>query len=478
MLTQYGIRHGRAGSILFAISLAAACLFSFLCPASPLTFKEAVEGMKARNESLMAAQDEIAQRDAERAAAKGLRLPKVELDLKRYQLNDPIELGTDLIGLGFIPYSLTVQNERFTKGEIEVTMPLYTGGRISAANHAAAARQTEARAQGSMTEEQLLTELAQRYYGLQLARRARDVQSLKAKAMADHAYRAKRLMEEGLVARVEYLNAKVAEANAQQELDAAERDIAIAAEGLANSIADSGAVEPSSPLFMIHELESCEAFQDCVTDEEHPVLKMLASKHDQAHQGVRAELGANLPTVYLFGMRELVPDDLTILDPKWAVGVGVSQTVFDGLQGYHKTKAAKALERKVEHLQQKVRRDLKSLVLKRYEELEKARSQFDAFDTTLDLTQENLRVRTRAFEEGLATSVEVVDAEVSHARAQLGRYKAAYDFDLALFQLLEASGRGSAYDAYVSKGSPVAEPAAPPVPVVESSAPNAESKLP
>ena len=76
-------------------------------------------------------------------------------------------------------------------------------------------------------------------------------------------------------------------------------------------------------------------------------------------------------------------------------------------------------------------------------------------EATLDLTEENLRVRTRAFEEGVATSVEVIDATLSHARAQLGRFKAAYDFDLALFQLLEASGRSAQWPEYVKRAEPV-----------------------
>ncbi len=49
----------------------------------------------------------------------------------------------------------------------------------------------------------------------------------------------------------------------------------------------------------------------------------------------------------------------------------------------------------------------------------------------------------------------MIDATLSHARAQLGRFKAAYDFDLALFQLLEASGRSDDWQAHVAHAEPV-----------------------
>jgi len=429
-----------------------------LALSAPLSFPDAVEGMKARNESLKAAQDDVHQRDAEREAAKGLRMPKVELEARSYHLDAPINLGMDVFGLDFLPYSIGLQHRDFLKGDITATLPLYTGGRISAANHAAEARQEEAREQGRMTEEQLLSDLATRYYGLCLAQRARDVQRIKVVAMEKHAYRARRLMEEGIIARVEYLNADVALATARQELDAAERDITIVTEGLTNIIVGADTPEPSSALFIVRDLEPRETFQGYVNDDAHPILKMLAAKHTLAKQGVRAEKGADLPTVYLYGMRQLFDNDLSPMDPEWSFGLGIQQTLFDGRQGHHKVEAAKAVEDKVAHMQEKIRRDLKSLVLKRYEESEKALSQFDKFDKTLELTRENLRVRLKAFEEGLATSVEVVDAFVSHIRVHLGRFKSAYDFDTALFQLLEASGRSDYYLEYLAKATAVTAP--------------------
>ena len=157
-------------------------------------------------------------------------------------------------------------------------------------------------------------------------------------------------------------------------------------------------------------------------------------------------------------MHEFVTSDLTALDPEWAVGLGMRYTLFDGFQGKNKIAAARTRVHKVKHLRDKVRRDLRSLVVKRYEELEKARQQYDTYGSTLELASENLRVRLHAFQEGLGTSLEVVDATLSHARAQLGRFKAAFDFDLAFFQLLEASGKNSHCLEYLDQAVPVTEP--------------------
>ena len=437
-----------------ALSGLLAALSMLSLPASAqerLSFGDALQRVQQRNEALMAGHDELRQRAAEKAAVSGLKVPKAELDLRTSFLDADVTTPFDPL-----PIAYKMQNKNFTKAEFSVTWPVYTGGRINAANRAAAAKQNEAEAQLRFTGDQLVTELAQRYFGVCLARRAREVTALKVTTMEQQAHRAHRLMDEGIISKAETLNAEVALANAKAELEAAERDVTIASEGLANTMAWNDPVEPATALFLLRGLEAKEYFQNSV-DDKHPVLAMLGAKHEQAHQGVRAEQGAGLPTAYVFGMYELLPEGCSVVDPKWAFGFGGQYTLFDGDQVRNKVSAAKAQEERVAHLRQKYQRDLRSLTVKRYEEMEKAREQYDTLDTTLALTAENLRVRTRAFEEGVATSLEVVDATLTHARAQLGRLKAAYDFDTAFFQLLESSGQTGRCQEYLARAIPVPE---------------------
>lgn len=420
----------------------------------PLTFSEAVARVRARNEALAAGRDEVDQRAAERAAARGLRSPKVTLELRETFINKPIEIDASPL-----PLAYRVQEDQFMKGQLRAAWPVYTGGRIDAANAAAAAAENEAGSRLSLTGDQLLTELARRYFGLCLARRAAGVAALKVEAMERHARRARRLMEEGVVAKVEELNAEVALANARAELASAGADAAIALEGLNNLMAGTEEVVPATPLFILRDVEDCAHFQDAV-DGGHPALAVAAAKRDQARQGTRAEKGAALPSVYLFGVRELFPRDLTLLDPEWAAGVGAEYTLFDGGQGRNRIAAARAREELAADMTRKLRRDLRSLAAVRHREMGKALGQYDAFEATLALTEENLRVRVRAFEEGVATSVEVVDAVLSRDRALLGRLKAAHDFDTALFGLLEAAGLTRRHGDYLARAVPVPEQAA------------------
>jgi outer membrane protein TolC len=89
-----------------------------------------------------------------------------------------------------------------------------------------------------------------------------------------------------------------------------------------------------------------------------------------------------------------------------------------------------------------------TLVEQKHRELRQAREQFESLDATVTLAGESLRVRTLAFDEGLATSLEVVDARLALARVELKRLAAAYEFDVALAELLSACGESSRFDEY------------------------------
>ncbi|HQN07282.1 MAG TPA: TolC family protein, partial [Thermoanaerobaculia bacterium] len=55
--------------------------------------------------------------------------------------------------------------------------------------------------------------------------------------------------------------------------------------------------------------------------------------------------------------------------------------------------------------------------------------------------------------EGVATSLDVVDARLSLAKVELGRLAAARDLDVALAELLEAAGRTESYEALRADGA-------------------------
>jgi outer membrane protein TolC len=434
--------------------------------ADPLTYADAVRRVQASHEALQAADKETRQREEERRAARSLYWPKVDASARYTKIDRPIEIDLDPIRQVIltlhpqVPASRVpafvepVQDDRFWLADLKVTWPVYTGGKVTAANRAAEARVKDAESERRLTEQTLVTDLARRYFGLRLSLSARDVRSEVLAGLDQHLHDAVRLEEEGLIAHAERLHAEVARSEADRQLRRAAHDADIARAGLANILSDSQAGDPASPLFILPTLEPLAAFEQAAQDT-HPAFGRFAAERSLADQALAAEKGRWLPDIYLFGMRELHTADLTLLDPKWAAGVGATFTLFDGFDRSHRTAAARLQRARVQDLEGRARRDVATLVEKRYLEVAKARDQFDALAPALDLAAESLRVRTRAFEEGLATSLDVVDARLSASRVELERLAAAYDFDVALAELLEASGQSFRFETLRASGVPV-----------------------
>ena len=434
--------------------------------AAPMTFGDALARMRGSHGTLQAADQERTQREEERKAARSLYWPTVDTAAQYTRLDGPVDIDLNPIRDVILtlhpqvppskvpPFVEHVQDESFWRANIKATWPMYTGGKVQAANRAAEARVTDAEQQRKQTEEALGAELVRRYYGLRLAISARDVRKEVLDALDKHLHDATRLEEEGLISKAERLHAAVARADADRLLKRAEQDVEIARAGLANILSVSDVGDPASPLVMGVAVESLDELQQ-TAQQMQPVFGRFAAQNKLAEQAVKAEHGRWLPDVYLFGMRELHEEQLTLLDPKWAVGIGAKWTLFDGFDRSHRVAAAKAQQQRVNTLERRARLDIATLVEKRYRELTKAREQFGTLAAALELGQENLRVRTRAFEEGLATSLDVVDARLSLSRVELERLAAAYEFDVALADLLEASGQGARFEQLLATGRPV-----------------------
>ena len=132
-----------------------------------------------------------------------------------------------------------------------------------------------------------------------------------------------------------------------------------------------------------------------------------------------------------------------------AVGIGLNFKIFDGLNREYKAAAARLQLRRVEALEQKAEQDILLLVEDLYNKVQSVLATLSAVERSERFAKELLRAKQRAFSEGMATVTDVVDATLNLSRARLEREQTAYDFDVALARLLNASGMGEAFMQYL-----------------------------
>ena len=395
----------------------------------PLSFPEALAAARGGNESLLAARAEVRQREEEKKAAKGLYFPTVSFapalhpPRRRHPPRPQPDPGRHpeappAGAAGLVPpFEETLFKQDMLRLPLTARWPLFTGGRIGAANRAAQARVRDAGAQTRQAEEGVLRALVRAYFGLRLALEEKAVRAEVLAGLDRHVRDARRLEEEGLIAKVERLNAEVARAEAERQLKRAGHDVEIARAALANVLASDAAVgDPVTPLFVAFDLDPADRFREAALAS-HPALERLAAQRDLAGEAVAAQKGAFWPEVFAYGLYEMRKTDLSPIEPEWLAGVGARIELFDGGSRLKKLAAARAQQDRVELLDQKLRRDVGDA---RREAVPRGREGARAGRGVRGgprAGRENLRVRTRAFEEGVATSLDVVDARLAQEGA-------------------------------------------------------------
>ncbi|WP_290722546.1 MULTISPECIES: TolC family protein [unclassified Fibrobacter] len=371
--------------------------------------------------------------------------------------------------IGDTDFSMKVQDDLFFNARVTVVWPIFTGLKIYSAYDAAKENVNARKAEFDMAQNTILMDVATKYFTLRLAEELTVMRETTMKNLEGHLERSKKLEEGGQISKAERLRAEVALAEAQNAYEDALRDQSLARMALASLLKTDTSITATTPVEAPEVVRSMEEFKQ-LAREKHPGLRQLRTERKRSQDAVRAARADWFPTVALFGYRELYTKDLTILEPEWAVGAKAQWDlpILGGKESRAKVSSAKSMERSLSSKEEQTLDNINLLVEKRWRELEHARGRLTSLAKTRELADEALRSQTRAYEAGLATGLDVVDAELALARLQVGDLKAHFDAVVAWLGLLEASGEvadaGTMLNATrpVEKAEPVAEPAAEP----------------
>jgi outer membrane protein TolC len=470
----------------------------------PLTFDQALQATLNGNEMLKQSVLQKRQAEEERKAVRTLRLPQLSLNANYIMLSDDVTIDmhavkdaiTPLYGAmaqygvfsgvpnpdpatsGVMPilpdnvstqavrqqladglvkvenaeWNKLIQKSQFGTLSAGVTWPLFTGGKINAANEAAKIRISEAAQVERQKTGELMTQLVERYFGLALALEAEQVRSEVLAAMQAHLSDAEKLYEEGMLAKAELLHAQVYHAQADREYKKSVRESRVINEALANSMAENPEYrfQPLTPLFFNENIESVTFFK-LQAQTSNPILQQVGAKQDLARQATRVERSGLLPTVAGFATYNIANVDLSPNVSDYMAGVTLSWKIFGGTSARHKYKSARFLEERVEQAWSKAERDLGTGIEKYHQEIQMILEQLHELASADAFADEYYRVRKKAFNEGMATSTEVTDASLAVAKVRIEKLQAMYQYDVALVRLLELAGIPESFNNYFTQ---------------------------
>jgi outer membrane protein TolC len=338
-------------------------------------------------------------------------------------------------------FTETLKEQTFLQGAVSLRQPLFTGGKILAGIRAAQAIERAGQEEVAASRDAVLAETTHRYLDVLLAQENLKVRRSALASITRHAQRAEALLAQGVIAQPDRSRANIALSEARRNVFEADQRCAIARTALASVTGVAG--DQLSLADSLRYLHSDFPLEDLLSTAQagNHSLQRLQLSSEALSEKANARFADYFPTVYGFGMINLFEHYMVEkAEPHWAVGIGASFTLFDGLRRSSEHQEARRQAEALQETAVEAQRNIDLLLRKTWMEMRLAEQQFLSLDSDMTAAEENLRLYEKRFSEGLSTSLDVIDAQVRLESIALGRAAALRDMYASLLSATALSG--------------------------------------
>ena len=378
---------------------------------------------------------------ADRTAAERQRWPALDVGGAYTQLNQApiLDITTPA---GNLKSPKIWRHDAFATATADLSVPLWTSGRIKGSIGAARAGASGAAAQEAMSSADVKLAVAEAYVGVFRARAALAVANSGLASLKAHASDVQQMYDKQAVAKADLLAAEVALANATESQLRAENALNVATAAYNRWVGEPmdrvpDLAEPAPAAATAGESFDAMVARAILRRPELAALRAQREGYDAAAREARAQA---LPQVSLHaGYNHF---DNQILDRQNFASVGVSfqWRLFDSGQVRNRTAAlnerAHAVSQQLDDMRSKVALEVRTSVLDR----DDAAAREHAAAVAVTQAEENVRVADELYRSGLGTNTQVLDAETLRATALTNRDTARYDLVIAGYRLERALG--------------------------------------
>lgn len=353
-------------------------------------------------------------------------------------------------------YSLTfpLMPQDLTTIDANITWPVFTGGKRIYAGRIGKAFVSIAETDRNQVNASLQTALVACYFGLRLGQKVVQVREKTYLDLRRHFENAQKLEANGIINKAERLFAQVSMNEAKRELESARKDIEVTQKALKSiiNLDSSDDIYPTTALFINESLPSASYFKMLMSGANYQVNK-IQKQEEIAFNQLKIGRSAYVPTIALFGKQTLYAHGIEKnLLPRTMVGVAFSWNIFDGFDREKRIQQAKITAQSLALGKSQAITDLEVAIEKFYSQLQNALDDITALNTTIEMSNELVRIRKQSFIEGMGTSTDVIDAEVILSKVKIAYLLAYYQYDVALINLLSVCGLPDAFDQYRKEG--------------------------
>ncbi|UBM61076.1 TolC family protein [Candidatus Sulfidibacterium hydrothermale] len=337
--------------------------------------------------------------------------------------------------------NLEMDAQNFPNLNFTLFQPIFTGGKIIAGKKFAEADLSYSNEDLRKTENEIIKETIDRYYAIVLLKAVVNVRKQVVAGMKRHERDAEKAIKAGLIPPYTRLRAQVAVANAQRDLTDDENKLELAKMALKNSMGlrPDVNIEVTDTLhFQVCPLNLSQLQAEAKTSQ--PVFQMIEEKKNMVKQKHNLEMAEFMPQIGAWGTYSLFRDKYPVIQPPFILGVQAKINLFHGGKKFNDLKATRHLAKEVEAAEEYTRQQINLWVDKSYRQVLNTQDRYHKLQPTIAMAKRNYVITEKRFREGMAKSIDVIDARLLYEKAQIEAYHTLYEYYVALSNLYLATG--------------------------------------
>lgn len=412
-----------------------------------LSFNQAWELAQRGNTQIQSARVNLDKAEAQIGEAVAAALPSLTAS-GYYQRNFVIpEMVTEFAGERI---KIRFAQENLMNGAIELAQPIYAAGRVGLALQIARLYRQTSQEQMGVTRAEIKLQVTQLYFGAVLAQQWEKVSAATYQQMQDHLKQVEVMQKEGLVSEYDLIRSRVQVSNFYPQVIASQSARKVAFEALNMILGlpknqeldltdhlESYAVAsaPSEDLFSLAVQGRGELRQ---LDLQERILNKLKTIEEH---GV---WWPNLALVGGYTVQAQEPD-FDFNNYFWSENLygGLTLTIplFDGFKARHRVQQVSADMKLLDLQKEQLEKGINLEIIQAQSKFQQAQKNVKAQAEGVELAKKGLQIAEVQYGNGLATQLEVMDAQIALNQAQMNELNARYDLITARAELQKAMGK-------------------------------------
>jgi outer membrane protein len=410
-----------------------------------ITLKEAIDLSVKNSGQLKNSEAKINEATAALKEAIERRLPNASFSASHLRVNSP-NVDLKVKSSGSSGSGTQLEPEKISSasyGILNVSLPIYAGFRIKYGIEAAQHLHEATKLDAENDREAVILNTINAFDNLYKAKAAVALVKESLQGARERVKQFANLEKNGLLARNDYLKAELQASNIELSLLDAENNLKLAtiSMDLMLGLPDNTELNP--------DLTSQQAATQLKGIEEYVQLGLqhrkdvaaLALRKRAAATGVKAAKGDLYPSIALTGgyVAAYVPNLITITNAA-NIGLGLQYSISSLWKNNAKVDQAKAREKQLQTSEGMLQDAVRLEVNQAYQNYLSTQKKIEVYQKAITQATENYKIVSNKYNNALATTTDLLDADVAQLQARLNYAFATADATVAYSKLLQTAG--------------------------------------